>query len=65
METWQQAGDTSALELMLIEVESHGLAELDTLLSFDGTAHYIHVHTTQRLLLLLLLLRVLTMTALE
>ena len=48
---------------MLIEVESHGLAELDTLLSFDGTAHYIHVHTTQRLLLLLL--RVLTMTALE
>ena len=45
METWQQAGDTSALELMLIEVESHGLAELDTLLSFDGTL-YSRAHNT-------------------
>ena len=45
VETWQQAGDTSALELMLIEVESHGLAELDTLLSFHGTL-YSRAHNT-------------------
>ena len=30
---------------MLIEVESHGLAELDTLLSFDGTL-YSRAHNT-------------------